>query len=198
MKVCRVIATAVVGIVVAAGFSGAAVAQAPDWSYLEAGYSNLNVDDGSIDDDGAGWFAGANFEIFKSFHIFGRYNDNSLDDTDIDVTRWYVGAGWHGLLGEKADLLGEVAWVDSEFESGGIDDSDDGYFARVGARWRLAKMFEVGAFSRFEDVIEDEDDLLWEANAMVYVWRVAIGASADIGDYDTYNAFVRFGLGGTN
>jgi hypothetical protein len=174
---------------------GQVSAQGPSWAYLEAGFNSVDFDDAGVSDDGDGYFAGVSFPIFKSLHVFGRYIDNTTDDLDLDITRWYAGAGWHGMLGEKADLVGEVAYTDAEFDM--IDGS--GYFGRAGVRWRPIQLVEVGAFGRWEDLGGDIDDsdTIWEANAMVYVWRVSLGLGYETQDeLDTFNAFARFNLGG--
>ena len=150
---------------------GAAVADdGINWSYVEAGFNSFDIDE--LDDDGDGYFVGASFGG-KNWHVLG----------------------WHGLLGEKADLVGELAYLNAEV--GTIDDS--GYFGRVGARWRPISLLEVGAFARWEDkgdlddVPEFDNDVIWELNAMVYLWKFAIGLGYEMeSEIDTYNAFARF------
>ena len=172
---------------------GAAVADdGINWSYVEAGFNSFDIDE--LDDDGDGYFVGASFGG-KNWHVFGRYIDNSTDESDTDISRWYAGLGWHGLLGEKADLVGELAYLNAEV--GTVDDS--GYFGRVGARWRPISLLEVGAFARWEDkgdlddVPEFDNDVIWELNAMVYLWKFAIGLGYEMeSEIDTYNAFARF------
>ncbi|MCP3980220.1 MAG: hypothetical protein GY716_13020 [bacterium] len=181
------------GIVGFLAFSGAAFAEGINWTYIEAGYNNVDLDD--LDDDGDGWFAGGKFAIGDSYHITARYDDNTTDDTDADLSTWHLGAGWHGLFGDGADLFGEVAYVDREF--GDFDGS--GWFGRAGVRWRPISLLEVGAGARWEDLGGDIDDsdTIWEANALIYVWKLGIGLSYETQDeVDTYNGFVRFNFGG--
>ncbi len=165
----------------------------PIYSYVEAGYNEVDVDKPSgILDDSSGEFAGISFSIGKKYHGFGRYISNTIDDSDIDLKDTIVGVGWHGGLGEKADLVMEVAWIDQE--RGDFD--EDGYFGRVGFRWRLIKLVEVGGWIRYQDVGVVEDEV-YELNAMVHLWRLAIGLGLESQDEnDTYNAFARFNFGG--
>jgi len=112
-----------------------------------------------------------------------------IADLDLDVNDWFIGGGWHGLLGEKADLFADLAYIDSE--RGPLDES--GYFGRIGVRWRLIKMLELGASTRYQDVGDLDDDVVWNANAILYVWKMGIGIAAEISDdIDSYNAFLRF------
>ena len=177
---------ALLASVSAAGAAGTGVTEGPTWTYVDAGYNNINFDSASITEDADGWFAGGSIGFFKHGHAFGRYNDNSTEDTDLDVSTWFAGAGWHGMFGEKSDLLGEVAYTDNEL----LDDS--GYFARAGIRFRPIQMFEVGGFARYEDV-GSEDDVIPQANAMLYIWRLSVGLEWEgQEDADVYNGFVRF------
>lgn len=182
------------------GFAG----DKPVYTYLEAGYNEVDIDNlGNANDEGNGAYAGVSIGFFKNFHAFGRYVANDTDLTNADITTTFVGAGWHGLLGDKADLIGEAAWIDSEIDAGSqgkIDES--GYFARVGARWRPIKMFEVGGWARYQDLGDNtgtplDSDATFEANAMVHFWRIAVGLAAEFeDDVETYSAFARFNFGG--
>lgn len=163
----------------------------PAWTYVEGGYTNIDLDD--LDDEGDGYFVGGSFGL-AFFHFFGRFTDNKTDDSDLDIERRYAGIGWHGGVG-PVDLLAEAAYVDAEFG----DEDDSGYFVRGGVRFRPIKLIEVGGFARYEDLGDLDDDVVWEANALLYIWRLGIGASYETQDeVDTINAFVRFnfGLGG--
>ena len=176
-----------------AAIPGAAIAEdGPSWSYVEAGFNSVDLDE--LDDDGDGYFIGASFGG-KHWHVFGRFIDNTTDDSDLDITRYFVGGGWHGLLGEKADLLAEAAYLNADYDV--VDDS--GYFIRGGVRWRPIALFEVGGFARWEDtgdlddVPEFESDVIWELNAMIYLWKFSIGLGYEMEEnVETFNAFARF------
>ena len=102
-----------------------ALAEKPVYSYIEAGYNKVDLEDSSgVSEDGNGVFGGVSFGFFKNFHAFGRYNTDNTDNTDTDIDTLTVGGGWHGLLGEKADLIGEVAWIDQEFDGNAVKADD--------------------------------------------------------------------------
>ena len=187
---------ALVGLLVLAvpqlGLAGAK----PVYSYVEVGYNDVDVDADVLDDDGNGGFAGVSIGFFKNFHAFGRYVSNSTDTNDVDITNTIIGAGWHGLLGEKADLIGELSYMDREFDGAGKID-DNGYFGRVGARWRPIKLFEIGGWIRYQDLGDLDSATVFEANAMVHLWRIPIGLAAEVeDDIETYSVFARFNFGG--
>ncbi len=165
------------------------LAAAPPWTSVEVGYNNVDID--NLDDSGSGAYVAGSFAI-KSFHIFANYTGNSIDDVDLDLNRWYIGGGWHGLLGEKADLYGDLAYVNREV--GPID--DNGWFGRVGVRWRLIKLLEIGGNGRYESMSDLDSDTIWQLNATLYVWRLGIGLNYEVEDeVDSYSAFVRFVFG---
>ena len=75
----------------------------PKWSYIEAGWIDFSPDanpspasPSSSSSDG--WYAGGSAGLFKMFHIYAEYDDVG------DYTFWNAGFGWHGLLGDPADL----------------------------------------------------------------------------------------------
>jgi hypothetical protein len=180
-RIGYIIAVIVLGALIA---PGAVQAEQPSWKYIEAGANDIDVD--GPGGSGDGYFIGASFSG-KSFHAFGRWSDNSTDE-NLDVSRWYAGAGWHGLLGENADFFGELAYADADIGPVG----GSGYFARAGVRWRPISLVELGASTRFEDLGDIDSDLVWEANAMVYVWRLSLGLSYEIADsVDTFTGFAR-------
>lgn len=170
-------------------------AETIDWTYIEAGYVSLNIDNidlDNLDDDAGGWFGGFSLGLGKNFHLLGRYEERSTDRLSLDIDRWALGLGWHGLLGESADLVVDAAYVDAKL--GPLE--DHGYMGRGGIRWRPFKLFEIGAFARFEDLGDLDDDVVYQANVLVHLFRLGIGLQYETQkDIDSYNAFLRLNLG---
>ena len=176
-------------LMVLAASVGLAQDEGPGWTYVEAGY--LNIDPDELSGSGDNFFAGASLGFLKNFHVSGRYVDGDYAD-DASQTFWTFAAGWHGLLGEKADLLAEATWNDIEIENEG----DDGFGLTGGVRWRPVKMFELDGFVHWIDYSDSGSMEEYEARAIFHVWRVGIGAAyAFADDYNQYNAFVRFNFG---
>ena len=200
MKRCAIL-MALAGLLLFAMPQSALAQAKPGYSYIEVGYNEVDVDNlGSASDDGNGGYAGAGFGFLKHFHLFGRYDSNNTDTFDIDLNTWKLYGGWHGLLGEKADLIGEVGWINTEFKVSGASNLDDGgYLARVGARWRPIKLFEIGGWISYQDQDLGTVDAnnAYEVNAILNLWRFGIGQAAEVReDIETYNAFARFNFGG--
>jgi hypothetical protein len=166
-----------------------ALSAPPPWTYVEAGY--LNVDPDNMSGSGDNWFGGGSFAFLKSFHAGFRYVDGDFAK-NVDLSYWTAAAGWHGLLGENGDIVGEVTWSDSEV--GNVD--DDGYGATAGIRWKLLKFLEADGFVHWTDYDDAGSDDRYEVRAIFDVWRIGIGAAYVMGDdYDQYNAFARFAFG---
>ena len=106
--------------------------EGPNWRYVEGGY--LNIDDDDLSDAGDNWFLGGAFGG-EWWHFIGYFSDGELG-SNVDLTTWRVGFGWHGLLGDKADVVGEGYYVDQEIDTGGSSDSDTGWRATGGVRWQ--------------------------------------------------------------
>lgn len=112
-------------VVALALFSGTVQAKSISWKYAEFGWGRFDPDRGNEEN---GWFAGGSVN-FGPIHVFGDYGDfGPLDN-------WQVGAGWHGLLGKRADLFADAAFYDVDY--------DDGIKVRFGARWLILDWFEL-------------------------------------------------------
>jgi hypothetical protein len=166
-----------------------ALAAAPPYSYVEAGYNSIDID--TLKDDGDGYFFGASFGFLKNWHVLGQYSTNETDTTKAEFKELTLGGGWHGLLGERADVVGELFFIDTELENV----SDTGWAARAGVRWRMIKFFELGGYAKYQDPSDLDlgSEVGYEAQALLYIWRLGIGVSyQDINKIETANAFVRF------
>jgi len=161
--------------------AGAAVAQSPGWKYVEGGLWSVNPDGASSVD---GWFAGGSWELGSTtrFHVFAELGD--LDSNN----QWSVGGGWHGLLGERADLVAEGAFVDA--------DTVDGFRVSGGVRWMLLKRLELNGFINYVD-LDTTDQTGFEIGAIFdFSKRFGVGGSYESGDdFDTTRVFVRFNFG---
>jgi hypothetical protein len=179
-----------IAILMALASSAALAADAgPGYGYIEAGYLNVNPDDFS--GSGNNWYGEASMGLFKSFHVSGRYlSGNYAENTDLSL--WRFAFGWHGLLGEKGDVVAEATWTNQDIDH----NSDDGIGLTAGVRWRLIKMFEADGFIHWTDYGTAGSKESYEAKAIFDVWRLGIGASADFSSDDTrYSAFARFNFG---
>jgi hypothetical protein len=186
MMRCMFRTVAIAGLLALA--SSAALAQAPGYGYIEGGYLNVNPD--NFSGSGNNYYLEASKGLFKNFQVSGRYMSGDYAD-NVNLSFWRFAAGWHGMLGEKGDVVAEATWTKQEVE----DSSDDGVGVTAGVRWRFIKMFEADGFVHWTDYSEAAKDS-YEVRGIFYVWRLGLGAAAETSSDDKrYNAFVRFTFG---
>lgn len=172
-----------VGMLLAPGLA-LAQDEPPKWGYIEGGFIDFDPDEGISDD---GWFAGGSMNLGKNFHLMAEYSDIGT------YTFWDAGGGWHGLLGDKADLFAQVLWSNIQVDDDDID--EDGYDIEAGIRWRLIKWFELSGQVNWVDYGDAGDDTTVEAGILFYLGRIGLGANWETGDADTMRAFFRFNFG---
>ena len=170
----------------------ARAAEEVNYRYVEGGYLNVDVDD--LDGSGDNYFVDGSFGG-KWWHITGYYQNGDLGP-DFSQDLWRFGFGWHGLLGDKADVIGEADYVDQSIDGpGGSSESDTGYRLVGGVRWVPFKLLELDGFANYND-IENDSDLSYEARGIINIWRLGFGAAYEKFDNaDQWNAFVRFNFG---
>jgi hypothetical protein len=169
---------AVVLFLLATGLAGTARAQEPRYTFVEAGWIHENPEDSGADN---GWFGGGSVGT-RRFHVFAEYQDPGPFEV------WEAGGGWHGLLGRRADIVAEAAYLDAE--------SDEGYRATAGVRWYVADRLEIGGYLNRLDVGSFENNALSVEGVWDFTKRFSVGASLLFGDEsDTFRGFARFYLG---
>ena len=176
--------TKILMVVVVVLVAGTVHAQTVNWKYVEGGWATLDPDYGSRED---GWFVGGAFDLGKlPLHFFGNFANYDFGDFDLDV--WQVGGGWHGLLGERADLFADGAFYDM--------DIDDGFKIRFGARWMVTKRFELNGYLAWTE-LDFSDNKSASGNVVFdFTKFFGVGGGVEVGDdYDTARVFARFNFG---
>src|SRR3546814_2578358 len=77
--------------------------------------------------------------VHPKIHQFGAFNQQEVDDTNIDIDQWRAGVGYNHEISPRADLLTRIAY--EKFDAGsGLD--FDGYSVEAGARAALTRSEE--------------------------------------------------------
>ena len=167
--------------------SASAHAEAPGYSYVEGGY--VNLDRASVGGDG--WFFGGSF---GTKNLLFRIEYDSFDlGTSGDQALVLLGAGWHGLLGEKADIVVDGGYARSEFDGTGLSSDDSGYYLRGGARWRIVDLFELDGFVERFDLASSETFI--RIDALLTFRAINIGLAYLANDDDQFRTYIRWNFG---
>jgi hypothetical protein len=172
--------TAVFGAVLAALAPSALLA---DMNYTKLEVSMIDTElDGPFNVDGDGFEIGGAYELNDKIHVFGQWQDQSLD-FGIDGRSLELGAGFSHGFSDKLDFVGTLSYVDAEVKAGNVTADDDGLALGGGIRTRVADSFEVDAGLKYVDFDESGSDTGWSFGGRYYFNdSMALGASADFND----------------
>jgi hypothetical protein len=152
-----------------------------NYTNLEINYLDLDVGEG-VSVNGDGFEIGGSWELNDQFHIFGSWQDQSLD-FGIDGRTLELGAGWSHGFNDNLDFVGTLSMVDAELEQGGFTASDDGLAIGGGIRSRLGESFELEAGLKYVDFDESGSDTGISLGGRYYFNdSMALGASMDSND----------------
>src|SRR5690606_8534907 len=91
----------------------ASAADGVSYNYVQGGYAATNGDN---DFDADGWAIDGSVAVHPNFHLFGAFNQQEIDDTNIDVDRWRAGVGYNHEVSPRTDLLTRIAY--EKFDAG--------------------------------------------------------------------------------
>ena len=146
------LAAALLAVPALAMAATASAAEGVSYNYVQGGYT-ATQGDGNADADG--WAIDGSVAVHPNFHLFGAFNQQELDDTNIDIDQWRAGVGYNHEISPRADLLTRVAY--EKFDAGHGADFD-GYSVEAGARAALTQSLEGYALAGYENY--DSDGLL--------------------------------------
>jgi hypothetical protein len=179
-------------------WSGAAVAEGFDYSFVEGSYSQIDVD-GLGDGDGLG--VNGSYAFTDSFHAFGSFESGEIDvdlgalgSVGVDVDRMQAGVGFNTPLSESIDLVASASYLSMDLS--GFDDS--GYEVGVGLRAMASPVFELSGGIDYADVGDILDGETSFNAGFLYHFSdaVAVGAGGSWGDdMSTYALNGRFSFG---
>lgn len=128
-------------------------ADTPSYSYIEASYVNVELDDSIANVDGDGFIAAGSVPINDDWHAFVGYSSSSFD-FGIDLDQFAIGGGWHRAVSATTDFVAEAAYVRADANVPGFSADDSGIGVSVGVRGMLRPDLEV--FGSIDHVELDE------------------------------------------
>jgi len=173
-------------------------AQAADfnYTYFDAAYGEVTIDDDFADIDGDGYSLSGSVAISDSIAIRAGYTDMSYDYA-IDSEEILVGLEFHTPIGESTDLLLGLSVIRAEVSVDilgiNVSEDDTGNVISAGIRHKLSETVEInGGISRV-DVFDDSDTQFFAGLLFDVTENVSIGLGigrAD--DADSFSIGIRF------
>jgi hypothetical protein len=168
-------------------WSGGALADGPNWTYLEAGYQKLDVDVPVFSYKPDGYGIDGSFAIHDNYFIFAGYG--AVEDTvgafpiDVKFTAWNAGFGFNEGLNENTDIFATVSYQNAELDDGVFLVDDDGYGISLGVR-TVNNSFDFGAAVDYVDFggTDGDDFSLSVGAAYKFNETIAAGVDASFGD----------------
>ena len=173
-------------ILIAVSFSflvlpGIAGAGNLSYTFLEGGYGEVDIDDPDIDGDG--WAVGGSVGVTDWVHLYANYQTVDFDNLDAELDQWGAGVGVSVPVGDRADIVGEIGYINSTLDTFFGDIDDDGYSVSAAIRGRVADPFELAGGVTYADLDDAGDDTTFFASARYYfVESFAVGAGYSVGD----------------
>jgi hypothetical protein len=173
----------------------AAAADGFEYTYVEAGYINSEIEAGAFDVDGDGLGLKGSYALNDTLHAFAGYSTQDLD-LGVDTSWLDIGMGGHWALQQNMDFVAELAWVNAEVDTpfGSVD--EDGFGLGAGLRFRPRDRVELQGTVNYVDL--DGSDTSLALSGRYYLWSTfALGGGLEINDDDTaWSLGVRAEFGG--
>lgn len=172
------------------------------YSYIEGGYGETEIDS-DVSADGDGYRVSGSIAVGPAYHIVAEYStaDLEVDNFNIDasIDTISVGFGYNYPINPRADVIGRILYVQSDFEvdsplfNVNADDSGIGFQMRL--RGAVAERVEIEGGIDYVDAGNEETSLVVEGRYFL-TQALALGAGIEIGDDTTsYGVTLRFNFG---
>ena len=167
-----------------------------NYTWAQLAYSDVSIDDSGGDFDGDAWTISGAVELTDAIFVFGGYEFGDYD-FNIETDTYELGLGLDFPVGQNADLVFGLSYIDVSADVPGFGSvDDDGYRALGGVRAEVASAFQIEAGLEYVDLSDGGDDTGFYAGGRYYftpAWAVGLGySSAD--DTDSWTVSLRWEL----
>ena len=161
--------------------SSSAFAEGFSYTYVQASYGTVDIDNVSVDGDGLG--LSGSFGITDNLNIVAGYQTADFDSL-ADADRWSVGLGVHAPITDIMDVTAAVSYVDVEFDALGLPVAeDDGFGLDVGIRANVSSLIELTAGISYVDLSDSGDDTGFNGGVLFnFTDMFSLGLSGDWAD----------------
>lgn len=170
-------------------------AQSPfNYTYAEIAYDETDFDlPGANDLDGDGLTLSGSYAITDEWHAYASYATADIDDFNVDIDTWTIGAGYRYPFRDNIDIYGRILYISTEADLPGPGDADDdGLGLQVRMRARMNDQLELEAGIQHLDVTDSDTSL--QGSARYYFtdqFSAGIGVTVG-GDTDSFGINARF------
>ena len=176
----------------ALSFSSNALAESPNWNYLQLGYGALAIDDlDEVTPSGASLTG--SFLVSENMFVYGDFSSYSDDlfGRDVDVEQRALGLGYRFDMSENTDLFAGVSYEYAEIGVSSSSEDESGYGLTVGVRSHVTDSVELAAFVNHVDLDGSETFVGFDAQYYINE-KFAVGANYTFNDvFDTYGISLR-------
>lgn len=166
----------------------AAAAQELSYNYVEAGYVQVEPDEGDVEYDG--FRAKVSGQIAEQIYLFASYGELESDEFPGGATAEQevitAGLGYRIPVAVATDLTAEVAFVSADFSLegpiGSSSDDDTGLGLGLGLRHLFTPYVEGAVNVDYVDIFEDDETTLTLAGLFHLTPALSLGAGYSIGD----------------
>ena len=175
-----------------------AMAQSPSYTFVQAGYQEVDFDlGGGADFDGDGWGLGGSVEFGGNYFGYVSYSDIGLDFS-VDLTQLQLGLGWFTEISQTTSVFARVGYIEAEVDAPGFGSEDEsGYGVGVGIRSNVTDLIELYGEIAYSDLGDGADTTAFGGGIFFNItdmFAVGLGASTD-DDVTSYGANVRLYFG---
>jgi hypothetical protein len=160
----------------------AAQAEGMSYSYVEADYVDVDIDN-APSGDGFGLRGSVGFA--NNWFAFADYVDASVDVVDIETIS--VGVGGHYPVASNLDAVGRIGYTEVDLSAAGFGGaSDDGYLLSLGLRGQMSQ-FEAEGNVIYTDLSDGGDETAFEvAGRWNFTDMFSAGVAYRVGDDVNY------------
>jgi hypothetical protein len=188
-------------VLIASILAAVASAQADelDYTYLEAGFGQVDID--GLDEDGDALFVGGSYGFGTNWLVFGEYSTAEFDagaGAEVDFDQFVIGFGAHFPIANAVDFVGRIGYVDASADVsapflGTVSVDDSGYALSGGLRALVAQRFELEGSIDYVDFGDSDDTGISLSGLYRFTDLFSLGARlASSDDSDEYGLFARF------
>jgi hypothetical protein len=166
-----------------------------DYTFVDAGFVNSDLDAGPFDVDGDGIGVNGSIGVSDNVHIIAGYADEDYD-FGVGSTTWSAGVGFNTGINENLDFVADLSYMDVDVDSPFGSAGEDGYGLGAGIRARAGEKIELDAGLLYVD-LDDSDTVLNVGGRYYFNDSFALGAGLSDADGGTaWTIGVRAEFGG--